>query len=84
MLHHLMVGTWTPPGAIYTIEFDDEALSLRLLKKTIIAQDEPISWMTFDVGELLALARSINSRLIPYEACEEEHIWSVDEEVLQL
>ncbi|OCL01876.1 3-carboxy-cis,cis-mucoante lactonizing enzyme [Glonium stellatum] len=48
MLHHLMVGTWTPPGNIYTIEFDDEALTLKLLKKTSIPHDEPISWMTFD------------------------------------
>ncbi|KAI9758145.1 MAG: hypothetical protein M4579_003177 [Chaenotheca gracillima] len=48
MLHHLMVGTWTPPGAIYTLEFDDEARSLKLIKKTEIAHDEPISWMTFD------------------------------------
>jgi hypothetical protein len=49
MIHHLMVGTWTPPGAIYTFEFNDESLSLKLVKKTIIAEDEPISWMTFDV-----------------------------------
>jgi hypothetical protein len=50
MLHHLMVGTWTPPGAIFTFEFDDETLSLKMIKKTEIPQDEPISWMTFDVG----------------------------------
>lgn len=50
MLHHLMVGTWTPPGAIFTIEFDDEALTLKLLKRTPIPEDEPISWMTFDVS----------------------------------
>lgn len=48
MLHRLMVGTWTQPGNIYTIEFDDEALTLKLLKKTSIPHDEPISWMTFD------------------------------------
>ncbi|KKA19311.1 Muconate cycloisomerase [Rasamsonia emersonii CBS 393.64] len=48
MRHHLMVGTWTPPGRIYTIEFDDEALTLKLIKKTDIPEDEPISWMTFD------------------------------------
>ena len=45
-----MVGTWTPPGAIFTFQFDDEALTLKLIKKTAIPQDEPISWMTFDVG----------------------------------
>ncbi|KAF2803384.1 3-carboxy-cis,cis-mucoante lactonizing enzyme [Mytilinidion resinicola] len=48
MKHHLMIGTWTPPGSIYTVEFDDEALSLTLIKKTSIPEDEPISWMTFD------------------------------------
>ncbi|QKX57573.1 uncharacterized protein TRUGW13939_04691 [Talaromyces rugulosus] len=48
MLHHLMIGTWTPPGRIYTVAFDDEALTLTLLKKTEIPEDEPISWMTFD------------------------------------
>ncbi|KFY32746.1 hypothetical protein V495_08768 [Pseudogymnoascus sp. VKM F-4514 (FW-929)] len=48
MLHHLMIGTWTPPGAIFTVEFDDEALTLRLVKRTEIPHDEPISWMTFD------------------------------------
>ena len=48
-LHHLMIGTWTPPGAIFTVQFDDEKLELKLIKKTEIPQDEPISWMTFDV-----------------------------------
>ncbi|KAJ4250433.1 hypothetical protein NW757_007264 [Fusarium falciforme] len=46
-VHHLMVGTWTPPGAIFTFAFDDEALTLDLIKKTEIPRDEPISWMTF-------------------------------------
>lgn len=45
-----MVGTWTPPGAIFTFAFDDEALTLKLIKRTEIAQDEPISWMTFDAS----------------------------------
>ncbi|KAK5011033.1 hypothetical protein LTR39_004597 [Cryomyces antarcticus] len=48
MLHHLMIGTWTPPGAIYTVAFDDEKLTLTLVKKTVVAHDESISWMTFD------------------------------------
>jgi len=52
MKHHLMVGTWTPPGRIYTVVFDDEALTLELLKKTDIPEDEPISWLTFDVRSL--------------------------------
>lgn len=47
MKHHLMVGTWTPPGRIYTVAFDDEALTLELVKKTDIPEAEPISWMTF-------------------------------------
>ena len=47
MKHHLMVGTWTAPGRIYTVQFDDEALTLDLVKKTDIPEAEPISWMTF-------------------------------------
>lgn len=47
----MMIGTWTPPGAIFTVEFDDEALTLKLIKKTEIPHDEPISWMTFDVSD---------------------------------
>ncbi len=49
MKHHLMVGTWTRPGRIYTVAFDDEALTLELVKKTDIPEAEPISWMTFSV-----------------------------------
>lgn len=56
MLHHLMVGTWTPPGAIFTLQFDDEALTLKLIKKTEIPNDEPISWITFDVRILAGLS----------------------------
>lgn len=47
MKHHLMVGTWVAPGRIYTVQFDDEALTLDLIKKTDIPEAEPISWMTF-------------------------------------
>ncbi|KAK7743979.1 hypothetical protein SLS62_010394 [Diatrype stigma] len=43
-----MIGTWTPPGAIFTVAFDDEKLTLELVKRTEIPHDEPISWMTFD------------------------------------
>lgn len=50
MLHHLMIGTWTPPGAIFTVAFDDEKLTLELVKRTEIPKDEPISWMTFDAS----------------------------------
>lgn len=48
-----MVGTWTPPGRIYTVAFDDEALTLDLVKKTDIPEAEPISWMTFSVSMFL-------------------------------
>ncbi|KAI1866895.1 uncharacterized protein JN550_007442 [Neoarthrinium moseri] len=47
-VHHLMCGTWTPPGAIFTVAFDDEKLTCEVVKRTEIPQDEPISWMTFD------------------------------------
>ncbi|KUI69463.1 Carboxy-cis,cis-muconate cyclase [Cytospora mali] len=47
-LHHLMVGTWTPPGAIFTVQFDDVKLELKQVHRTEIPKDEPISWMTFD------------------------------------
>ncbi|OAA51743.1 3-carboxy-cis,cis-muconate cyclase [Metarhizium rileyi] len=47
-VHHLMVGTWTPPGAIFTFAFDDEKLTLELVKRTPTPSDEPISWMAFD------------------------------------
>ena len=59
MLHHLMIGTWTPPGAIFTVEFDDETLSLRLVKRTEIPHDEPISWMTFDVRSHASIISSL-------------------------
>ena len=49
-----MIGTWTPPGVIITVAFDDETLKLELVKKTEIPEDEPISWMAFDVCAQLA------------------------------
>lgn len=49
-VHHLMIGTWTPPGAIFTVAFDDEKLTLELVKRTEIPEDQPISWMTFSVS----------------------------------
>jgi carboxy-cis,cis-muconate cyclase len=63
MLHHLMVGTWTPPGAIFTFEFDDESLTLNLVQRTSINHNEPISWMTFDVS----LAYNVHSGLAENE-----------------
>jgi carboxy-cis,cis-muconate cyclase len=53
-----MVGTWTPPGAIFTFEFDDETLSLEMVKRTPIPEDEPISWMTFDVSKGLLYGKT--------------------------
>jgi len=44
--HHLFVGTWTPPGALFSFEFDDESLELKLVKRTEIPRDEPISRLT--------------------------------------
>ncbi|KKF92648.1 Carboxy-cis cis-muconate cyclase [Ceratocystis platani] len=46
-VHHLMIGTWTPPGAIFTVSFNDETLEMELVKRTAIPEDEPISWMAF-------------------------------------
>lgn len=43
-----MIGTWVKPGVIVTVAFDDEKLTLELVKKTEIPHDEPISWMAFD------------------------------------
>ncbi|GAB7359255.1 hypothetical protein MBLNU230_g5912t1 [Neophaeotheca triangularis] len=48
MKHHLMIGTWTPPGAIFTVQFDDETRELKLIKRTEIPKDEPISWVNFN------------------------------------
>jgi len=59
-IHHLMVGTWTPPGAIFTFQFDDEARTLKLIKRTAIPEDEPISWMTFDVSATTKTVSSIS------------------------
>lgn len=84
MKHHLMVGTWTPPGVIITVEFDDEALSLKLVKKTDIPEDEPISWMTFDVRILLFLRLLSNKELtLNATAQPEKHLRRVDEEMVE-
>lgn len=82
MLHHLMIGTWTPPGRIYTVAFDDEALTLTLVKKTEIPQDEPISWMTFDVRFDLQIPRY--NQVLTTTACQEKHIRRGHEKVVQL
>lgn len=79
MLHHLMIGTWTPPGAIFTVEFDDEALTLRLVKKTEIPHDEPISWMTFDVGSFPSSPPPTN-----FSARKKKYLRRVNEEMVEL
>lgn len=61
-LHHLMIGTWTPPGAIFTVQFDDEKLELKLIKRTEIPEAEPISWMTFDVSATFVSPRGRQTR----------------------
>lgn len=45
-----MVGTWTSPGAIFTVAFNDAKLTLDMIKRTAIPENEPISWMTFSVS----------------------------------
>jgi hypothetical protein len=80
MLHHLMIGTWTPPGAIFSVEFDDEKLTLKLIKKTTIPHDEPISWITFDASEISSL--HVTQNLTISLAYKEKYLWSVNEEMV--
>ena len=82
-----MIGTWTPPGAIFTVQFDDEKLELKLIKRIEIPHDEPISWMAFDVRgwerksgcytppTMLTLTRP---------ARQEKHLRFGDEEMVEL
>ena len=81
MLHHLMVGTWTPPGAIFTFEFDDEKLTLKLIQRTAIPENEPISWMTFDVSSIVRFGAP---SWLYLPACKEEYLWSCHEEMVKL
>lgn len=74
-----MIGTWTPPGNIFTVEFDDEALTLKLVKKTPIPEAEPISWMTFDVRLPFLFFSRI---LLTVAACKEKHLRRVHEEMV--
>lgn len=60
MIHHMLIGTWLKPGAIFTVAFDDENLTLELVKRTEIPKDEPISWIAFDVSPYAEM-RPINS-----------------------
>jgi hypothetical protein len=77
-----MIGTWTPPGAIFTVQFDDEKLTLKLIKRTEIPQDEPISWMTFDVSVILS--RAALDTDIARTAYQEESVRSCHEEMVKL
>ena len=85
VLHHLMVGTWTPPGAIFTFEFDDEKLTLDLIKRTPIPEDKPISWMTFDVSERAGVSVQPSDLAdTASTACPEEHLRRRHEEMVEL
>jgi len=81
-VHHLMIGTWTPPGAIFTVAFDDEKLTLELVKRTEIPHDEPISWMSFDVSPMAVYGRLIDLDVPgivperPHVVAEQEHVGS--------
>ena len=84
MLHHLMIGTWTAPGAIFTVQFDDEARTLKLVKRTKIPHDQPISWMTFDVSVLqIQDSKRVEPKAMR-TACEKEHLRSFSEDILEL
>jgi hypothetical protein len=79
--HHLMIGTWTPPGVIITVAFDDEMLKLELVQKTDIPKDEPISWMAFDVRAHFTKSQQAQQLIMGFAASKEEHIWRIDEEM---
>lgn len=81
-LHHLFVGTWTKPGAIFSFEFDDKNLTLKLVEKTDIPEDEPISWMTFDVSGLCLLIVHDHAQVL-CQASKEEYLWRFHEEMVQ-
>jgi hypothetical protein len=76
-----MIGTWLKPGVIITVAFDDEKLTLDLVKKTEIPQDEPISWMTFDVSRMRAIGLFGAHSVCP--APPEEHLRRIYEEMVQ-
>lgn len=73
-----MVGTWTPPGRIYTVQFDDEELTLTKVKTTDIPEDEAISWMTFSVR---SFSDSDAYTVLIYPARQKSHLWGGDEEM---
>jgi hypothetical protein len=84
-VHHLMIGTWTPPGAIFTVAFDDDKLTLELVKRTEIPHDEPISWMAFDVSTRQGVHPPSMMQVLTFgSACEEKHLWLGHEEMVQL
>ena len=79
--HHLMIGTWTPPGVIITVAFDDETLELELVKKTEIPKDEPISWMAFDVCDRSRTCEKSAMADGTHVASKKKHLWFIDEEM---
>ena len=74
-----MVGTWTPPGRIYTVQFDDEELTLTKVKKTDIPEDEAISWMAFSVR--CPCIHATNATMLTIPARQKSHLWCGDEEM---
>lgn len=66
---------------IITVAFDDETLKLELVKKTDIPEDEPISWMAFDVCALLMKLCGRQRLMTRNAAPEEEHLRRIDEEM---
>jgi hypothetical protein len=79
--HHLMVGTWTPPGAIFSFEFDDETLELNMIKRTEIPKDEPISWMALSVSAHSKII-CMMAKIILEVAQQESHLWRQYEEMV--
>lgn len=78
-----MVGTWTPPGAIFSFEFDDESLTLKLIHRAEIPKDEPISWMAFNVcppSPFLGGEGLMELTIGP--AFQENNIWRVYEKMV--
>jgi hypothetical protein len=76
-----MIGTWTPPGVIITVAFDDETLELELVKKTEIPKDEPISWMAFDVCAQHIKHDTAAWLILSIAAPKEDHLRRIDEEM---
>jgi hypothetical protein len=67
-IHHLFVGTFGQ-ASLYTVAFDDEALTLDLVKNSTASAGH--SWIAFDVFSTTT-PKPLNTD--PFSACEEERI----------